>query len=155
MATPYWAYPIYILNQLVGGYPGVLQMLVWLIGAFFVTYPAGSFIRWLLKGKRRMLEASLPKEELTLTQPTRGFPDGGAVIGRLERLLIFMFVMSGELGAVGFLIAAKSIFRFGKLTNQQNRLEAEYIIIGTLMSFSVGLLISHAFQTGMQNMFLL
>ena len=40
---------------------------------------------------------------------------------------------------VGFLVAAKSVFRFGELTNQQNRLEAEYITIGTLMSFSWGL----------------
>jgi len=42
------------------------------------------------------------------------------------------------------LIAAKSIFRFGEIKEPKYRREAEYIIIGTLMSFSYGILISYA-----------
>jgi hypothetical protein len=43
---------------------------------------------------------------------------------------------------VGFLIAAKSILRFGEIKDIKQRLEAEYIIIGTFMSFGYGLLIA-------------
>jgi len=66
----------------------------------------------------------------------RGLTNGGRVIGQLERLLIFMLVGLGQLAGVGFLVAAKSIFRFGELKDRENRMEAEYITIGTLISFS-------------------
>jgi hypothetical protein len=46
--------------------------------------------------------------------------------------------MTGQIQGVGFLVAAKSVFRFGELNDHKNRLEAEYITIGTLMSFSWG-----------------
>jgi len=72
----------------------------------------------------------------------RGFENGGRIIGMLERFLIFLFVLSNQLAGVGFLVAAKSVFRFGELSSHENRMEAEYIIIGTLLSFSWGLLIS-------------
>lgn len=46
--------------------------------------------------------------------------------------------------AIGFLIAAKSVFRFGELSDRANRLEAEYITIGTLLSFAIGVAVSMA-----------
>lgn len=66
----------------------------------------------------------------------KGLLKGGEIIGKLERLLIFLFVISGNITAVGFLVAAKSIFRFGELHDSNNRKQAEYILIGTLYSFS-------------------
>ena len=76
--------------------------------------------------------------------PVRGLTNGGRVIGQWERCLIFLLVLIGQPGAIGFLVAAKSIFRFGELTDRQNRMEAEYITIGTLMSFGIALAISAA-----------
>jgi len=73
----------------------------------------------------------------------RGFVNGGRVIGYLERILIFIFIYLGNSSAVGFLIAAKAVFRFGELSNRNNRMEAEYIIIGTLYSFVYALLICY------------
>lgn len=74
----------------------------------------------------------------------RGLKNGGSVIGQLERGLIFIFILIGHPEGIGFLIAAKSIFRFGEIKEPKYRREAEYIIIGTLMSFSYGILISYA-----------
>jgi hypothetical protein len=76
----------------------------------------------------------------------RGFEKGGKIIGYLERALIFLFMFTAQPGSIGFLIAAKSIFRFGEIKERQNRLEAEYIIIGTLMSFGYGIFIAYATQ---------
>jgi len=39
-------------------------------------------------------------------------------------------------------LAARSVFRFGEIKNIKQRLEAEYIIIGTFMSFGYGLFIA-------------
>ncbi|MBS3819770.1 DUF3307 domain-containing protein [bacterium] len=76
--------------------------------------------------------------------PHRGLKDGGNVIGQLERGLIFIFVLMGHPEGIGFLIAAKSIFRFGELKEAKFRMEAEYIIIGTLMSFGYSIIIAYA-----------
>jgi len=72
-----------------------------------------------------------------------GLPDGGEVIGYLERGLILFFVLVGHPAGIGFLVAAKSVFRFGELTDLQRRRQAEYIIIGTLTSILFGSITSY------------
>lgn len=73
--------------------------------------------------------------------------NAGNYIGILERLFVFYFVISGHYEAVGFLLAAKSIFRFGDLKEAKDRKLTEYVLIGTLLSFGIafltGLLASH------------
>ncbi len=73
---------------------------------------------------------------------SRGLTNGGRTIGQWERALIFLLVLVGQPGAIGFLIAAKSIFRFGELMDRRNRMEAEYITVGTLMSFGTAIAIA-------------
>jgi hypothetical protein len=71
---------------------------------------------------------------------TSGLINGGMWIGRLERLLIFLFVLYNISEGIGFLIAAKSILRFSE-TKEDQRM-AEYVLIGTLLSFGLAILIS-------------
>lgn len=66
-------------------------------------------------------------------------PDAGHYIGILERLLSFAFIAIGQWPAIGFLLAAKSIFRFGDLTRAKDRRLTEYILIGTLLSFGMAI----------------
>ena len=61
-----------------------------------------------------------------------GLKRGGFWIGCLERVLIVAFMMLGEYEAIGFLVTAKSILRFG--ASSTNRALSEYIILGTLLS---------------------
>ena len=74
--------------------------------------------------------------------------DAGKYIGILERLLVFVFIVTNHWEAVGFLITAKSVFRFGDLKESKSRKLTEYILIGTLISFgiaiAVGLLFNYA-----------
>lgn len=63
----------------------------------------------------------------------------GRLIGRLERALILLFVLVGQPEGIGFLIAAKSLLRFGEMTREHDRRVSEYVIIGTLASFGWGL----------------
>jgi hypothetical protein len=44
--------------------------------------------------------------------------------------------------AVGFLLAAKSVFRFGDLKDDHDRMRTEYVLIGTLLSFGIAIGIS-------------
>lgn len=67
--------------------------------------------------------------------------NAGKWIGYLERLLIFVFIIVGKFDAVGFLLAAKSIFRFGDLKQGDDRRLTEYVLIGTLLSFGIAVVI--------------
>jgi hypothetical protein len=70
-----------------------------------------------------------------------GLDAGGKYIGMLERLFVFLFVISDFWEGIGFLLAAKSIFRFGDLKENKDVKMTEYILIGTLLSFSLAILI--------------
>lgn len=69
-----------------------------------------------------------------------GLARAGMWIGFFERFLILTFILIDQYTAVGLLIAAKSILRFNdKEGNTQKK--TEYVLIGTLMSFSVSVLL--------------
>lgn len=75
-----------------------------------------------------------------LTKGNESLKDAGKYIGVLERLLVFIFIIMNHWEAVGFLITAKSVFRFGDLKESKHRKLTEYILIGTLMSFGIAIL---------------
>lgn len=69
-----------------------------------------------------------------------GLRNGGRVIGTLERGLIYLLILTGQAAGIGFLIAAKSVLRFGAVKDE-GRL-SEYVIIGTLASFGWAIAVS-------------
>ena len=71
-----------------------------------------------------------------------GLAQGGQYIGWLERILVMLLVLMDQPNGIGFLIAAKSILRFGEIKDATQRKVAEHIIIGTFLSFGWALLIS-------------
>lgn len=71
--------------------------------------------------------------------------NAGKYIGILERLFIFLFVVINFWEGIGFLLAAKSIFRFGDLKENKDIRLTEYILIGTLLSFGIGILTGMAY----------
>ena len=66
----------------------------------------------------------------------------GKFIGYFERLLVFLFVVLNHWSAIGFLIAAKSVFCFSDLSRSEDRKLTEYMLIGTLLSFGLALIIA-------------
>jgi hypothetical protein len=70
-----------------------------------------------------------------------GLASAGEFIGYFERGLIATFILLGQFAGVGFLLAAKSVFRFGDMRRQSDRKLTEYIMLGTLFSFSFGIAI--------------
>jgi hypothetical protein len=109
------------------------------VGAILIGYYVRPFLTQLEQAK----EAITPRSGKPIHALSRGFENGGQTIGQLERALIFLFILANQPAAIGFLVAAKSVFRFGELRDKENRMEAEYIIIGTLMSFLYGMCFSY------------
>ncbi|GGW66906.1 uncharacterized protein DUF3307 [Winogradskyella epiphytica] len=108
------------------------QLLLLIICIAFLTTPA-SIIMKIIFSKWNIAK---------LTKDNESLKDAGKYIGILERLLVFTFIVVGQWEAVGFLITAKSVFRFGDLTASKERKLTEYILIGTLISFGIAIVIS-------------
>jgi len=88
-------------------------------------------IGWLMKKLTRRW-----REEIVVPGEERdSLASAGLWIGALERLLIVTFVLMHEYSAIGFLIGAKSLLRFGDASKTNARKQSEYILIGTLLSF--------------------
>lgn len=73
--------------------------------------------------------------------------NAGMYIGMLERLFIFFFIISQQWQAIGFLIAAKSIFRFSDLSRAKDRKLTEYVLIGTLLSYGLAIIVGLGYLT--------
>jgi hypothetical protein len=112
----------------------------WIYAAGFVlvTNPIGIFTGM-------FLNAVIPGKNKT------DKPDVSAWIGILERILILIFILASQFSAIGFLIAAKSVFRFNDTREDGNK-KAEYFLLGTLLSFTLaivaGLLINWLLSSG-------
>lgn len=72
---------------------------------------------------------------------TESLVNAGKYIGILERLLVFVFIVVNHWEGVGFMIAAKSVFRFSDLAEAKQRKLTEYVLIGTLLSFGIAVLV--------------
>jgi hypothetical protein len=66
--------------------------------------------------------------------------DAGEWIGFLERAMILLFILLGKWEGVGFLLAAKSVFRFGDLKEPKETKLTEYVVIGTFLSFFIAII---------------
>ncbi|MBU3103536.1 DUF3307 domain-containing protein [Clostridium gasigenes] len=67
-----------------------------------------------------------------------GAPNGGFIIGLLERTFILVSIVINYPMMIGFILTIKSVARFKKLSNDSF---AEYFIIGTFLSFIPALLL--------------
>lgn len=128
-----WADLVLILHHAINNVPLLLVITAYI----FVGWPLGIFIG--IATEKWRSDAAVSSE---------GLAKAGMWIGLLERFLILTFILINQYTAIGFLIAAKSILRFSDKENTQKK--TEYVLIGTLMSFSVsflaGLTVKYLFE---------
>jgi hypothetical protein len=115
------------------------QFWMLITGILFLTKPTSIFIKntisiWTPESKNKNDDS---------------LENAGNYIGIFERLFVFCFILTGHFEAIGFLLAAKSIFRFGDLKEAKDRKLTEYVLIGTLLSFGVALLTGLLVQFGL------
>lgn len=103
------------------------QHILLLCGYLLMLKPSSIFLSLLLK-------------QWNVKIKNQSLPNAGKWIGYLERLLILTFVLSGNFEGVGFLLAAKSVFRFGNLNKANDIQVTEYVLIGTLTSFAIAIM---------------
>ncbi|MAP80882.1 MAG: hypothetical protein CL526_07315 [Aequorivita sp.] len=101
------------------------KYLLIIAGYLLCLKPANIFIREVFKATE--IQVSSDNE----------MPNAGKVIGVLERILTLTLIIVSQYSAVGFLIAAKSILRYGN----NETLKTEYVLIGTLLSFGIAVIV--------------
>jgi hypothetical protein len=105
------------------------HFLIYITGILFVTIPSSIIVRIMIS---HWYNAANTGNDETLQ-------NAGSFIGILERLFILAFVITGSWQGIGFLIAAKSIFRFADIKGQPDRRLTEYFLIGTLLSIGLAM----------------
>jgi len=118
-------------------FAGIGFQAIVVVGGFVATVQGAGFL--VGKFTKRLLEEN--------TLELDGLIGGGKWIGRLERALIFVFIFIGYPAGIGFLVAAKSILRFEEAKKQKL---AEYVLIGTLLSFSLAIVLAAATKWAME-----
>jgi hypothetical protein len=108
------------------------SFIIILTGGVFITTPTSVIIKILVS---RWAPA-------TNTINSDSLENAGKFIGILERLLVFTFALTDNWEAIGFLITAKSVFRFGDLKDAKDLKLTEYVLIGTLLSFGIAIGVS-------------
>ena len=108
------------------------KILAIIIGYLLIIFPAGFLIGKATMRWQNEVEHDLRKNSLDAA---------GRYIGIFERVLVLTFILTANFSAIGFLIAAKSILRFSDKSETGARKQTEYVLIGTLMSFTLTILI--------------
>ena len=105
----------------------------WIVAAAFVFlgFPAGIMIGKLTKKWQDQI-----KETAT---EVMALADAGKWIGILERTIILVLILQEQYGAIGLLIAAKSILRFNQTNSQEAK--TEYVLIGSLISIGLAIVV--------------
>ncbi|MCB1367370.1 MAG: DUF3307 domain-containing protein [Rhizobiaceae bacterium] len=131
-AVGFWAAPPAAIVRVVPlAFFGNLTGYMLILSGIILVVRTGDFLIGKLMAP---LAAQLPEES-----GNSGLQNGGRIIGILERALIFLLMLLGEMSGIGFLIAAKSVLRFG--STRDDRAMTEYVIIGTLYSFGWAILV--------------
>ncbi|RFM29004.1 DUF3307 domain-containing protein [Deminuibacter soli] len=107
----------------------------WLIasGYIIIIFPLSYILGYATQRWRQEAEDNFARTSISLSA-------AGKWIGIFERVLVFTFVLINHFEGIGFLIAAKSILRFNDIKGDHVRKEAEYVLIGTLMSFAASII---------------
>jgi len=108
------------------------QNKIWLVAfaLYFITQPTSILLAVIMKEWSKSIHS----------EGDKSLKNAGKYIGVLERLLVFLFIITNHWEGVGFLLAAKSVFRFGDLKESKERKLTEYILIGTLLSFAIAII---------------
>ena len=109
------------VNELLMG----VDTLLILTGYFVVIWPFSVIIGQVCSSWTKDIEG------------TETLANAGKRIGQLERFLILTFILIDQFAAIGFLLAAKSILRFGDTKEANHRKINEYVLVGTMTSFAL------------------
>ncbi len=116
---------------------GIIQfenILIIVLLYLICTTPSSVVIRYIFK--IFSLQEKDFMNETNINEDKEKYIRSGYLIGVLERIIMLTLGLSGQIGAIGFVLAAKSLARFKQL---DDRNFAEKYLVGTLLSVVIAL----------------
>lgn len=104
----------------------VIRALSRVLMFLIIIKPASIAIRLIMESFK------LPQTEEESNEEMSGLPNAGSHIGSLERVFILFMMILNQYSAIGFVLTAKSIARYKKITDSAQF--GEYYLLGTLLS---------------------
>jgi hypothetical protein len=107
-----------------------MYLLRWILALLLIHKPANIIIQKLLiiyKPENKDMDVKIDNK-------------AGRFIGTLERILMLIFLFRGEYAAIGFVLTAKSIARYDRISKEKDF--AEYYLLGTLLSTIIVIVVS-------------
>lgn len=135
--------------DIVQWFPIEIKYLIILLAYIVMTNPTSIFIEKFYnqwdnnKQEDNKVDNDDNNDASSSNQAPPSLPRGGEFIGKLERILLLTFIFIGYPEGIGFLLAAKSIFRFGDLQHSGELKLTEYVLIGTFLSFAIAVLVGY------------
>ena len=112
---------------------------------------AAALLIYMIRGGNHLVQGvlnkagGLPDDDAPGSISSEGYAHG-RMIGQVERIIVVLVVMLGNLQALAFFFAAKGLIRSKELEDRRN---ADYFLLGSLASFLIalasGLILQHVF----------
>ena len=109
-----------------------------LMGGLLVSNEANHLLRLLLAGLR-VGPAATAGDSPDMAATDRREYNTGRVIGILERIIIYVAVLTDQIAAIGLVLAVKGLARFKEM---DDRPFAEYVLVGTLLSLLLAVFVA-------------
>lgn len=107
------------------------KFLIYIFAYSLILWPSGKLMKRILSSINIKFEENIDT----------GYKNVGLWIGMIERILILTFVLQNNYQIIGFLFAAKSIFRHRYNGLKNSQITIEYILLGTMLSFLIAIII--------------
>lgn len=124
-----------LLENLFGNTMGAEEVLKWILALLLVLRPTNIALKELI-GYRKPSNPTSEQNESEKHETS--FPETGAIIGSLERVVILILASLGQYAAIALVIADKSMARYKRIS--ESSAFAEYYLLGTLASLMVALI---------------
>lgn len=119
---------------------GILTAQIFIFGLLMVLNEANIVLRYIMR------LAGLDRLGTKGEEVDQKEYNTGRIIGLLERIFVFLFVLLNQFAAVGFILAAKGVARFQDF---KSRTFAEYVLIGTLLSALLAMIVAFAVKASL------
>ncbi|WP_037571324.1 hypothetical protein [Spirochaeta cellobiosiphila] len=110
------------------------MIIIYIFAVLILTNEMNNIIRYILGLIKTEPKSSDPNENIEVDRKELS---RGKIIGVVERILFFSFVITGNYNLIAFILTAKGVTRFKELDNKKF---AEYVLIGTLLSCTFSLI---------------
>lgn len=107
------------------------KFLVYIFAYSLILWPSGKLIKRILSSINIKFGENIDT----------GYMNVGLWIGMIERILILTFILQNNYQIIGFLFAAKSIFRHRYNGLKNSQITIEYILLGTMLSFLIAIIV--------------